>query len=249
MSNSKRNSSQPRRTIKSKDRKSSKQTKNTQPESGKNGYPLSMTPNIGTLWFNSGVRGVVDSVRTKLRYVLPFQTVLNAGSSVSSLKFTSNAFDVDAALGSTAMGYFGELAQIYARFRTLGMKYRFDVSTNETHSLAYVHGFMSQSLSSTGVGLNFAESPYVFTGLSGGINADPTKTFTGQVTVAKLFGTQQALVDDTFTGLTTSSTLPTSGTMFLYIGAVSTAVLTAGFDVTGFVELDILFYDRNSLVS
>jgi hypothetical protein len=249
MSNSKRNSFTPRRTIKSKDGKSSKQNKSTHTVPRRNGYPLITTPNIGTLWFNSGVRGVADSVRTKLRYVLPFQTVLNAGSTVSSLKFTSNAYDVDAALGSTSMGYFSELAQIYARFRTLGMKYRFDVSTNETHSLAYVHGFMSQSLSSTGVGLNYAESPYVSVQLSGGINADPTKSFTGQVTVSQFFGTKQALVDDTFTGLTTSSTLPTSGTMFLYIGAVSTATLAAGFDVTGFIELDLMFYDRNSLVT
>jgi hypothetical protein len=155
---------------------------------------------------------------------------------------------VDAALGSTAMAYFSELATIYARFRTLGMKYQFDVSTNETHSLAYVYGFNSLSLGSTGVGLNYAENPYMFTAVSGGINADPTKTFQDQITVDKFFGTQQALYDDTFTGLTTSSTLPGSGTMYLYIGAVSTAVLTAGFDVTGYIELDLMFFDRNPLV-
>jgi len=225
--------------------------KNSRVARGKNDYPLPMTPNIGSLWYNPNpsFRGVADSLRTKLRYVLPFQTVLNAGSLVSSLRFTSNAFDVDASLGSTAMAYFSEIAAMYSRFRTLGMKYKFQVSTNEVHSIAYVHGFMSQSLSSTGVGLNYAEGPYVFTAVSGGINADPTKTFEGQVAVSKFFGTQQALVDDTFTGSTTSSTLPASGTLYLYIGAVSTAFLAAGFDVTGFVELDLLFYDRNALFS
>jgi hypothetical protein len=184
-----------------------------------------------------------------MRYVIPFQVVSNGASVVASLKFTSNAYDVDSALGSTAMAYFSELGAIYAKFRTLGMKYSFMVSTLETHGLAYVHGFSSISYSATGVGLNFAENPYLNMAVTGSVNANSQKDMSGEITVAKLFGTQQALVDDTFTGSTTSSTLPAGGTMYLYIGAVSTAVLAAGFDVTGFVELDILFFDRNTLFS
>lgn len=206
------------------------------------------TPNVGTLWHNSAIIGVADCCRTKLRYVLPFQPVTSAGAA-ASLKFTSNAYDVDAALGNTAMAYFTDLANIYSRFRTLSMRYVFDVCTNEAYGLPYVHGFMTQSLSATGVGLNYAENPYMKIKHTGGASAVSTARLTGSVTTARLFGTQQALYDDLFTGSTTSSTLSASATMFLYCGAVGIGPLAAGFNVTGTIELDVMFFRRNSLFS
>lgn len=216
---------------------------------GRYAYPLNMTPTMGKLWYNPLVQGCPDAIRIRLRYVVPFQTVLDGAHSSSALKFSSNAFDVDSALGSTSMAYFAEYATLFARFRTLGMRYKFDVATLETHGIGYIHGFSSLSVAGSGVGLNYAETPYMHQFISGGINADSTHTVSGQITVAQLFGSEQPLVDDTFTGSTTSSTLPASATMYLYIGAVSTAFLAAGYDVTGFIELDIMFYDRNTLLS
>jgi hypothetical protein len=190
-----------------------------------------------------------DSLRTNLRYVIPL-TQVTGGGTTNSLKFTSNAYDVDSALGSTAMAYFAELAPVYSRFRTMGVSYRFVCTNQEAFPNAMIHGFMTNSLSSTGLGQNYASGPYVQTDLLSAVNGShSTRIYTGSLTVAKLFGTTQALVDDLFTGSTTSSTLSSSATMYIYIGAVSAAVPVNGFFVTGEICLDVLFDRRNSLFS
>lgn len=190
-----------------------------------------------------------DTLRTKLKYVIPFQQVLGGGTT-NSLRFTSNAYDVDPALGSTAMAGFSELAAVYSRFRTLRMRYRFDITNQETFPQQVVYGFMTNSLSSTAVGANYAENQHMHLSTMSDVRGSASsRTLSGSISIEQLFGSMQALYDDLFTGSTTSSTLSSSATANCYIGTVSAAVPVAGWFVSGFMELDLLFFRKNSLVS
>jgi hypothetical protein len=112
-----------------------------------------------------------------------------------------------------------------------------------------IHGFSIGSFGSTALGQNYASGPYLHTDVLSAVNGShSTRIYTGRIEVAKLFGTTQALVDDLFTGSTTSSTLSSSATGNVYIGAVSASVPVNGWFVTGHIELDVLFDRRNSLI-
>jgi hypothetical protein len=203
----------------------------------------------GQVWRIPKSLGFPDATRTVLRYVVPL-TQLIGGGTTNSFRYTSNAYDVDSALASTAMAGFSELAAVYSRFRTLGMKYHFIITNQEPFPCQTVYGFMTVSLGSTAVGVNYAENRYMQGNLLSAINgARSTSTYNGSVAIDKLFGTKQALFDDLFTGSTTSSTLSSSATAYLYIGTVSAAVPVNGQFVAGWIELDILFHKRNSLIS
>lgn len=203
----------------------------------------------GTVWAIPRQLGFPDATRTRLRYILPLQQVLGGGTT-NCLRMTSNAYDVDSALASTAMPYFAELAAVYSRFRTLAMSYCYRVSNSETFPQGMIYGFMTNSVSATALGQNYAGNKYMRESILSPVNgATSSRTLIGTVTIEKLFGTTQALFDDLFTGSTTASTLPTTATANCYIGAVSAAIPVAGWFVTGHIELDVLFDRRNSLLT
>ncbi len=207
---------------------------------------LDSTPG-GSLWRIPKRLAFPDSLRTNLRYIVPLTQIIGGGTT-NSLRFTSNAYDVDAALASTAMAYFSELAVVYSRFRTLGMKYHFEVTNQEAFPQGMIYGFMTNLLSSTSVGQNYAGNPYMHTAiLSESRGNRSTSTYRGAVTIERLFGTSQALYDDLYTGSTTSSSMSSTAQAQLYIGAVSAVVPVNGVFVTGWIELDVLFNRRNSL--
>lgn len=202
----------------------------------------------GTVWQLPKRLAFPDSLRTELIYVIPLQQVLGGGTT-NSLKFTSNAYDVDSALASTAMAYFAELAVVYSRFRTLKLSYRFEVSNSETFPITIIYGIMTNSVSATGLGQNYASNPYMYTHLLSQNNGSQNrKVVSGGVSMPKLFGSAQALYDDLFTGSTTSSTLSTSATANCYVGSVGAAIPVAGWFVTGTVTLDVVFHRRNDLL-
>lgn len=188
-----------------------------------------------------------DSLRTVLKYTIPVQQVLGGGTT-NSLRFTSNAYDVDSALASTSMSYFAELAAVYTRFRTLSVSYTFDVVNVEAFPISIIHGIMTNSLGSTSLGQNYAGNPYMRTLIVSPINGSKsTHRLRGGVSIAKLFGSNQATFDDLFTGSTTSSTLSSSATANIYVGSVGAAVPVAGWFVTGTISLDLVFSRRQDL--
>jgi len=193
--------------------------------------------------------GFPDCTRVELKYILPFQQTATGAGQINSLRMTSNAYDVDAALASTAMSYFSEYAAIYSRFLTLGMSYKFQVSNQEAYALSMIYGFMTNSVSSGSLGQNYAGNPYMHTNILSPINgAHSTMTFYGDVITEKLFGTKAALYDDLFSGSTTSSTLATANTIHCYIGSIHPVVPTNGYFVQGEITLDVLFFRRNSVI-
>lgn len=201
----------------------------------------------GSIWALPKRLAFPDSLRTVLRYTIPIQQVLGGGTT-NSLRFTSNAYDVDSALASTSMSYFTELAAVYTRFRTLVVSYNFIVENQEAFPISLIHGIMTNSLGSTSLGQNYAGNPYMHTTIASPINGSmSTRQFYGSVSIAKLFGTNQATFDDLFTGSTTSSTLSSAATANIYVGAVSAAVPVAGWFVTGTIALDLVFSRRQDL--
>jgi len=190
-----------------------------------------------------------DSLRTQLRYVVPM-TLITGGGLLNSVRMTSNAYDVDPALGSTAMSGFTELAAVYSRFRTLVMSYKFQIVNLELFGQALIHGLSTTSISSGSLGESYSENSRftqtVITQLNG---SRSMLEVSGRATIKDLFGTNQALYDDLFTGSTTSSTLASTGTAFAYVGLIGTAVQVAGFQVSGTITLDLLFDRKNAIVS
>jgi hypothetical protein len=202
----------------------------------------------GTRWTTVKGYGPPDFVRTPLRFIVPLAQ-LTGGGTTNSFKFSSNAYDVDTALASTAIAGFSELAYIYSRFRTLGMKYSFDLENQEAFPAQFIHGFTPTSLGATSVGANYAGNRYMHQGLLSPVNGShSTRRLSGSVSIAALFGDKGAFTDDLYTGSTTSSSLSSSRTAYLYIGTVAASTPVNGQFVCGWIELDLIFDKRNALI-
>jgi hypothetical protein len=194
-------------------------------------------------------RGMPSNYYIRLSYVIPLQQVLGGGTT-NSLKFTTNAYDVDSALASTAMAYFTELAAIYSRFRTLGLHYRFTVNNSEAFPIQIIHGFSTVSFSATALGANYAENRFLKQDILSNVNGSrSSRVFSGHIRTRDLFGTIQCETDDLFTGSTTSSTLGSTSTGYMYIGGVSAAIPVSGWFVSGTIALDVEFFRRNDIIS
>jgi len=191
-----------------------------------------------------------DSLAVPLRYILPYQAISNTGNSLASIRLTSNAYDVDSALGSTSMAAFTEYAAIYSRFRTIAMSYTFCFANQETFPVSVFSGFMTNSISSGSLGANYCENPYMHAlRVIGPLTGNGVVTQKGSVEIARLFGAKQALYDDLFTGSTTSSTLSSSATANLYAATACNIGTASGVICQGEVTLFVQFYRRNALIS
>jgi len=211
---------------------------------GKSKHPASAG---NTFHLRKGL-GFPDSWTADLEYIIPLQQVLGGGTT-NCLRFTSNAYDVDTALASTAMASFTELAAVYSRFRTLRLSYDFKVSNSEAFPLGLIYGIMTNSVSATALGQNYAGNPHMYTTICSNVNGSTSsRRLRGGVSATTLFGSKQPLYDDLFIGSTTSSTLSSTATMNCYIGAVSSAIPVAGWFVTGFIKLKVLFLRRNAIL-
>jgi hypothetical protein len=182
-----------------------------------------------------------------LKYIVQ-DIVTNVGGVLASIRFRTEAYDVDPALASTAMPGFAELALLYARFRTMGMSYKFSVANQEAFSLSVIHGFSNSSIASGALVLAYAGNPLFKTAILGPLTGQNRGQFSQRRTVREISGTDQSLFDDLYTGSTASATLATAGTAWCYFGILSPVALTAaGVLVTVEVTLDIEFYRPNLL--
>lgn len=186
---------------------------------------------------------------TSLSYLVDY-IVTAVGASQTSIQYRTEAFDVDPALGSTAMPGFAEMATFYQRYRPLRMSYQFDVANQEAFTMAYLHGFSNSAISAASLNLQYAGNPTFKTAVVGPATGMNTKTFRGSTTVVNLRGTQQPLFDDLFTGSTTSATLATAGTTYCYLGLISPAAMTAlGSNVIVKITLQLQFYGLKPLLT
>jgi hypothetical protein len=177
-------------------------------------------------------------------------TVTNAAGFAASIRFRNEAYDVDPALGSTAMPGFAEFAAFYARYRSLGIGYDFSVANQEAFSLTLLHGFSTTSIASGSLSLAYAGNPLFSSTIIGPLTSNNTKRFRNKKSIGQISGTNQYVFDDLYTGSTTSATLASAGTVYCYLGIISTAPLTgAGVLVNVTVKLRLRFYRPTFLVS
>lgn len=186
---------------------------------------------------------------TDLKYCVQIVTT-NVGGVAASQHYKSDAYDVDAALGSTAMPGFTELAAMYARFRTLRMSYRFDFANQEAFPLTVFAGFSNSSLASGTITETHMGNPLFKNKQVGPLTGEGQARLTGSASVIQIAGTKQALYDDLYTGSTGSSTLATAGTVHVYAAILSPVVLTAaGVVINAVVTLRLQFYQFKSFSS
>lgn len=183
-----------------------------------------------------------STFRTTMKYIVQ-DIVTNVGGVLASIRFRTDAYDVDPALASTAMPGFAELALIYARFRAIGMGYKFSVANQEAFSLSVIHGFSTSSIASGSLVLTYAGNPLFHTAILGPLTGQNRGQFSQRKTVREISGTDQSLFDDIYTGSTASATLATAGTVWCNFGILSPVALTAaGVLVTVEVTLDLELY-------
>lgn len=207
-------------------------------------------PQTGVFTMLKSPRAVMPStLRTHCKYIVQ-DIVANVGGVAASIRFRNEAYDVDPAVASTAMPGFGELAQIYSRYRTLGIGYKFSAANQEAFSLTVIHGFSGSSIASGSLSITYAGNPFFNTNILGPLTGQNRGVFRGNRSVRSITGTDQPIFDDIYTGSTTSATLPTAGTVYCYFGIITPVVMTAaGVLVTVEVTLDLEFYRPNFLTS
>jgi len=186
---------------------------------------------------------------TRLKYIVDYQLTALAGP-LASLRFTSNAYDVDPQLGSTAMAGFAEFGNFYSRFRTLNLGYKFNVCNMESFPVSVIHGFGVTSIASGSLGMNYGENPLFTTAVLGPTTGQSRASFSKSSSIVKIFGTGQPLFDDLFTGSTTSNTLPSTATASCYLGVAGAAAFTAaGVWVHSEITLVVRFFRRNLIIT
>jgi hypothetical protein len=204
---------------------------------------------IATPMYKS-VRPVMpEEFDTTLKYIV-LDLVTNVGGTAASIRFRTEAYDVDPALASTAMPGFTEFAAFYQRYRTLSMGYKFSAANQEAFPNAIIHGYSVSSIASGSLGITYAGNPLFSTGILGPNTGMSKGTFRKNATIVKIAGTSQPLYDDLYTGSTTSATLATFGTVYCHFGILSPQPLTAlGVLVQAEISLRIRFYRPNLLLS
>lgn len=186
---------------------------------------------------------------TTFRYLIQY-VVTTAGGLLANIRFTTNAYDVDPVLASTAMAGFTELAALYARFRTLRMSYKFTACNQELFPVSIIHGFSNVVITSAALGLNYAENPLMSCHMLGPLTGQGRGSYARSSSVGDISGTNQYLLDDLYTGSTTSSTLATAGTCHCYFGVIGNQLLTAaGVLVTAEISLHVRLYRPTFIIS
>jgi hypothetical protein len=186
---------------------------------------------------------------TTLKYIVQ-DVVTNVAGTKASIRFRSEAYDVDPAIASTAMPGFVEFAGFYARYRTLALGYKFSVSNQEAFSMSVIHGFSTTSIASGSLNIEYSGNPLFRTQMLGPATGEGQAVLSGKKSIVQISGTNQALFDDIYTGSTASATLASAGTVYCYFGIITPAALTAlGCLVTVEVSLDLTFYRPIFLLS
>lgn len=174
---------------------------------------------------------------TKLRYI-QIGILNNAGSANAAFRLTSNAFDVDPAIGGTTMPGFDQYAGLYQKFRTLSMTYDVQVMNLEAFNMVTYAGFSNSGVAV--VNHQNCGNPLWKIGTCGPLTGMSKCKLKDSKTAVEIAGTKQVLYDDLYTGSTTSSTMPAAGTLSFYLGidTPSATILVNG--VNFLLTLDLL---------
>jgi hypothetical protein len=183
----------------------------------------------------------------KLRWIYA-ATLNTAGVQVIGLNYSSNAYDIDPAVGGTAMPGFLEYSSFYERFRTLKVGYNIDLMNREAFNVVGFAGFSNDS----GFVVSIANcgNPLWKNKTMGPLTGFNRVTLKDEKTTDQIVGTKTSTFDDLYSGSTTATGIGTSGRTYIYLGAQSpNAVFTAGggIDFKLTYDLTLQFYKTRSL--
>lgn len=206
---------------------------------------------------SAGTQSTIQRMTMAASTTVPFKYIVhgvlnNIAGTRASNRYNSDAYDVDPSLGSTAMPGFTEWATLYQRFRTLSVRYQFDIANNESFNVMVLTGFSAGVTVSTGsLSSTYAGNPYWKTHLLGPLTGMNKVRLTDKKTATDVFGTKQVLFDDLYTGSTTSSTLATASNIFTYVGIIAGGanVFANGVEVLSQVTLWVQLYRPNFLTT
>lgn len=215
-----------------------------------NSGDIQQMTSVGLTWRMPSSTMFPDNLVTTLHYVSPMTAVAPGAVTNFTKYYRSDAYDVDPALGSTAMAGFTELAAIYGNFRTLKMRYQFRIQSFEaTQSVSVTHGWLPNLTTMPGsLTPNYGENPYFRTDMLGPPSGGQgLKTFVGQMDLSRLIGSKMEIFDDTFVGSTSSSTL--SRVVVCCFGLNTPAIFATGIDYQAKISLELHFFRRNAVIS
>lgn len=188
------------------------------------------------------VRAMPDAVVVKLRFNILAQ-MINIGATISSRRWSSNAFDVDPLLLSTAMAGFAEWAAFYEQFRVTDFTSRVTISNNETFPVLVLHGYSKDDVGLNGLSLNFSGNPFFVEKMISAKGGMDRHTFVTQRSLVEIAGTKEVLTDDRYAGFT-SGAAP-SRLCFMNLGTVSAGFPAVdGQFIGGSLDLTVQFYRK-----
>lgn len=159
------------------------------------------------------------------------------------------AFDVDPALGGTAMPGFAEAAAFYSTYRVISSKIKCTVSNPSatlpvTVMVIPLNADPSNSMSSANV-IACSGNPYARMKVMGLLGSPPS-VVVNEMTTQKIYGDPAIYYDHNFSSLVTS--VPTNN-WFWNVAIYSSAFIATALVVNVEVEVDCEFYDRIFLPS
>jgi len=184
---------------------------------------------------------------TRLRYAV-FSKMNNAGSQVANNRYQPTyAYDVDPALGSTAMPGFSEYAGLYRFYRVQAAKIvvRFCNEDTTLGAWCYITATNYDPGSNHVVGtttsqLGQPQTKSVLLGSSAG--GHPVAVMKAKATTASFAGAWDGNILDNYCAPTSGASSPANN-WFFDVGVYTTAVMTNGVGTAVTMEVDIEFFE------
>lgn len=165
----------------------------------------------------------------------------NTVGTAASRQFTANGlYDVDPAVGSTAISGFAEWMAIYNRYRVHATKATVDFINMDANPVTCNVGFEQQQFSANAKLLTYFENANQITRLSAGLGANPVRLQMKR-NLNTLLGSVAQLADDDYAGdVTHNPILPIY--VSIAISNYGLAFLTNGCIVRCKLEFEVEFY-------
>jgi hypothetical protein len=187
-----------------------------------------------------------DKYYTTLNYWKAIQ-LPNTGGGAFTYLVPSNAFDIDPALGSTALPGFTELAAIYHRYRVLKVKVTLEVTnTNNSNPEMILLLASNRDLGSPTITdwIHWKSNPLGMARTVGTVYSPPVK-LTRTFSTEEIFGSKEIYTDTDFSGEVSGSPL---NNWFLYLANYMFGSGVGTTHVNLSLDIGLEFFERKFLV-
>lgn len=194
---------------------------------------------------------ISDKLQTRLSWSGVQNLIVPAGSATAAYRFRPTAaYDVDPALGSTAMPGYAELSALYASYRVVQSRLRVSLVSPTSGTATAVCVPMNEDIGASPTALvidSLVGTPYnqyKVVPAAGG----PPANFDILMSTEKMFGSKAVYFDDAFASLV--STIPANN-WFWVVALILPAIVGGAQGYTFMVRLDIdvEFFQRRFLLA